>query len=105
MFIGCYKLGKEQYNYIYNKNKYGFEEWEKVTFSPYATDIEMLDFIIKGKTYQEKKESARQLAIDWQLKFAGLSWSYGELYEIESYFLEIGKKYGLLKEFHENAIC
>jgi hypothetical protein len=105
MFIGCYTLDKQEKNYIYYKNKYGLEEWEKDTFRPDTENIKILDFTIKGKSYQEKKENARQLAIDWQLNFACLSWSYGELFEITSYFEKIGKRYGLLKELKENAIC
>ncbi len=56
-------------------------------------------------TYEIKKEMARQEAIDYQNDFCNHNYSYGELVEFEHYFEKLGKRYGLLKEFHENAIC
>lgn len=61
--------------------------------------------------YQERKETARQKAIDWQLEASDWqleaseqSLSYGELAAIGDFFYKLGKRYGLLKEFRENAI-
>ena len=54
--------------------------------------------------YEKKKEEIRQKAIEWQLSFNDHSYSYFELTEFEDYFYKYGKKYGLLKEFRENAI-
>lgn len=105
MFIGFYRLNNEEHFNIYYKNRLGYEEWFKDTFSPNTEDITILDFTIRGKTYIERKGYAVELAKDWQYNFAGLEWSYGELYEIENYFEKIGKRFGLLKEFKENAIC
>lgn len=105
MFIGYYETdGKEKFS-IYYKNVNGFREWQKDTFSPTCENITILDFKIGGKTYQEKKNNLEDLAKDWQLNFAALPWSYSELYEINNYFQENAKRYGLLKEFHENGIC
>lgn len=56
-------------------------------------------------TYQERKEQVRQEAIEWQLDFCNHNYYWSELAEWESYFYKLGKRYGLLKEFHENAIC
>ena len=105
MFIGYYKLDGEEHFNIYFKCREGYEEWHKDTFSPTCEDIDILDFKISGKTYREKQDSLRNLAIDWQLNFAGLGWSYGEFAEFGDYFQKNGKRYGLLREFHENAIC
>lgn len=55
-------------------------------------------------TYQEKKERARQEAIDWQLESTNEQLSYGELATIGDYFYKLGKRYGLLREFRENGI-
>lgn len=55
-------------------------------------------------TYQEKKERARQEAIDWQLESTNEQLSYGELAAIGDYFHKLGKRYGLLREFRENGI-
>lgn len=56
------------------------------------------------KTYQEKKEAARQEAIDWQYEAAEQDLSYGELAETQGRFERLGRRYGLLQEFRENAI-
>jgi hypothetical protein len=105
MFIGKYELEGKEYFAIYYKNKYGYDEWHKDTFSPTCENIETLDFKIGGKTYQEKKANLEELAKDWQYNFCSLSWSYGELAEIQGYFYENAKRYGLVKVFRENAIC
>lgn len=55
--------------------------------------------------YQENKERIRQEAIEWQRTFNDCSYTYGEIGIMESYFNKMGKRYGLLKEFRENAIC
>jgi len=54
--------------------------------------------------YQERKENARQKAIDWQADFNNHNYSYGEIAYFQNYFEKLGKRYGLLKEFKENAI-
>lgn len=56
------------------------------------------------KTYQEGKEEARQIAIDWQLNDGDFPYSYGGLAILSDYFYKLGRRYGLLKEFRENAI-
>jgi hypothetical protein len=105
MFIGKYELNNKISNYIYAKTKEGYEEWYKNTFSPETENIEILDFTIKGKNYNEKKLCAAEIAKDWQINFSQYSWSYGEIVIICNYFKKIGKRYGLLKEFKENCIC
>lgn len=57
------------------------------------------------KTYQERKEEIRNEAIEWQYDFSNHNYSYYELMEFGEYFYKLGKRYGLLKEFHENGIC
>lgn len=104
MFIGKYELDNKIYNNIYYGHE-GWREWHRDTFSVNSSNHEILDFKISGKTYQERKASLKDLAKDWQLHFSQFSWSYGELAEITDYFYENGKRYGLLKDFRENAIC
>lgn len=58
----------------------------------------------KKKTYQERKEMARQEAIDWQLEDGQYPYSYGGLLIVGNYFYALGKRYGLLREFRENGI-
>lgn len=105
MFIGFYKLENKEYFNIYYKNKYGYEEWRKDTFSPLCEDIITLDFKISGKTYEERKYNLEELAKSWQYDFSSLGWSYSELATIYEYFEKSGKRYGLLKVFKENGIC
>ena len=54
--------------------------------------------------YQKRKEVVRELAIDWQNDFNNHNYSYNELYEFQELFTKLGRRYGLLKEFKENAI-
>ena len=54
--------------------------------------------------YQKAKANAREKAIDWQDKFSRKDISYGELAEAGNYFYKLGKRYGLIREFRENAI-
>ena len=101
MFIGKYEQNGEIFNNIY----YNWNAWQSDTFSPVTKNIELLEFKIGGKTYEERQNNLQQLAIDYQLQFSWLPWSYGELAEIQNYFERNARKYGLLKEFKENAIC
>lgn len=55
-------------------------------------------------SYQERKEAARQKAIDWQLSESDHPYSHGGLNIIGEYFYKLGKRFGLLREFRENAI-
>jgi len=55
-------------------------------------------------SYKERKEKAREKAIEWQLNFGNNNYSYYDLMLWENYFYKIGKRYGLLKEFKENGI-
>lgn len=104
MFIGVYEIDNKTYNYIYYKNSAGFDAWHRDTFSPLTKNINMLDFTIKGKTYQERKNNAEDIAKDWQMIFSQYSWSWGEVAEVSNYFEKIAKRYGLTKTFKENCI-
>lgn len=107
MFLAKWKEdGQEKFNiyfddYFNSGTKAFFED----TFSPNIEDVETLKLSVKGNTYEERKESAIELAKDYQYNFSGLSWSYGELAEIQGYFTKIAKRYGLVNEFKENGIC
>jgi hypothetical protein len=56
-------------------------------------------------TYQDKKEAARDEAIEWQIYATENDMSYGELFWWQNHFEKLGRRYGLLREFRENAIC
>ena len=55
-------------------------------------------------TYAQRKENARQAAIDWQADFANNNYSYGELAAWSAYFERLARRYGLVGEFRENGI-
>lgn len=55
--------------------------------------------------YEQKKNEIRQQAIQWQDDFARNNYSYFVVFQRQRYFEKMGRRYGLLKEFRENAIC
>jgi hypothetical protein len=83
-----------------------FDSWSEYfreTFSPILRVLFVTDFEIKGATYKERKEYARDLAIDYSNNIAsGLYWS--DIATIQDKFYNIAKQYGLIKEFEENGI-
>ena len=54
--------------------------------------------------YRRKQASVRQQAIDYQLRASNQNLSYYELMKSTNHFAELGKRYGLLREFKENGI-
>lgn len=70
--------------------------------------LDTITLEIAGNNYNEKQENARQLAIDYELflsEDADIDLSILEYSAIADYFEKIGKRYGLINEFRENAIC
>lgn len=55
--------------------------------------------------YSVDKDAAREYAINVQDYLGNAAVSYGELANIEREMYALGKRYGLLTEFYENAIC
>lgn len=65
-----------------------------------------IPFKISGKTYQERKADLQDKAITWSNDLNLYPcWSYGELADIQTFFENNARRYGLLQEFRENAIC
>ena len=56
------------------------------------------------KTYRDRKNAARDRAVEWQLNFSENSYYWSELVYWQKYFTKLGKRYGLLTEFRENGI-
>lgn len=55
--------------------------------------------------YQQGKEKARELAIQFQYNISmGVLYSWGDLANIQAKFERLAKRYGLIREFRENAI-
>lgn len=84
-----------------------YDSWDKFnrdTFNPLTEVVALIEFKIHGKDYQTRKESLRTLAIDWSnADTEGIYLS--DLADIENWFELKSKRYGLLEEFRENAIC
>lgn len=83
---------------------HGYSKWFEDSFSPDTIVNTIIDFKVIGKTYAEKKAYLRNLAIEFQYADDG-GLSYGELADIQEFFNLNGKRYGLIQEFRENAIC
>lgn len=84
-----------------------YDSFIRETFSPEVDILMLLPLEIRGKDYQSRKESARELAINFQYENDGdtdYQLSYSESAAIYHFFYKIGKRYGLLREFRENAI-
>ena len=105
MFLGVYELDNKIYNTIYEDSMIGWNQWFADTFSPKIKNCNLLVLKTRGKNYKERKANAIELAKEWQNYFTQYSWSYAEVAEIQYFFENQGKRYGLLKEFKENTIC
>lgn len=86
---------------LYDDNEISI--FHAATFSP-DIEYQILPLKISGKTYAERKNAARDLAIEYQTITNCGGLSYGELNAIQSYFENIARRYGLIQEYRENAI-
>lgn len=69
--------------------------------------LELITLEVKGKTYNEKSNFLRDLAIDYSLfnsSDCDIDLSMDEISNICAWFTEKAKMYGLTNEFRENAI-
>lgn len=81
-----------------------WEDYHADTFSPEVEPLEIIDFAVKGKNYRERQSSVETTAKDFQAAdIGGLFMS--DYARIGEWFTTNGKRYGLLKEFRENAVC
>ena len=83
---------------------YAWDKFHSDTFNPLTEVIEFVQFKVTGKDYRSRKSCVEDIAIEWShYDTSGLYMS--ELIEVADWFYKYGKRYGLLKEFRENAIC
>ena len=89
-----------------------FETWDQyhaATFRPYSTNAAAAVFsipaFIPGRNYRERKHAAENALhrASEILSAPGLSWA--DVAEIKAEAERIAKRYGLLREARENAIC
>lgn len=84
-----------------------YDSWDRYhadTFSPLTEDISFVDFNVHGNDYQSRKNSLRDIAIEWS-NCTDINLYMSELYRIEDWFERMARRYGLLQEFRENCIC
>lgn len=61
---------------------------------------------VSGNSYQEKKQDLYNKSLQYNSSwYEFCNWSYSELATIQEFFEVNGRRYGLLTEFKENAIC
>lgn len=81
-----------------------WRDFHAAMFAPETDVIAVHRLTIYGRTYRQRKNSLRNLAINIQAADNG-GLSYGEIAELQGFFAEHGRKLGLLREFRENAVC
>ena len=84
---------------------YRLEEFYKDTFSPLSDQNILIKFSVHGKRFIDKQNSLRNLAIEWSYLRDDSTLSWLEISIINQWFEKNGRRYGLLREFRENAIC
>ena len=55
-------------------------------------------------TYQRRKDAARAQAIQWQADFPDRFIPWAAIAAEQRHFEQLARRYGLLREFRENAI-
>ena len=101
MFYAKYRdINGEEVAKLYDRG----EDYARDMFSPLVEPLEIIDFAVKGRNYRERQSSVETTAKDFQAAdIGGLFMS--DYARIGEWFSTQGKRYGLLKEFRENAIC
>ena len=101
--IAIYKCWNER-GYVYDSGVvYSYADLYDKTFLPMYGDYVVLDKV-KGETYEDRKAFVRDTAVDYSY-LTDARMGYGDLAEIGAWFEKYGRRYGLLREFHENGIC
>lgn len=112
--------------YMMSKNENGV--WEEAIYHGQSSQFKdeiatmevgsVIDFKIPGKTYYDKQNNLRDLAIEFQNTWGNvcdrdgldgivsmIGLSYSEVQEVYDFFEKNGRRYGLYKEFKENCVC
>lgn len=96
----CYKYQDAYSMCICNS----WHEVHKLLFNPSKEPVYITDFVLHGD-YYERKNCARDIAINVQNALCEVSVSYAELFIIQRELERIGRYAGLLREFRENGIA
>ena len=93
---------------IYGATFADMHEYSRYMFNPERTLLLLLEADstkVWGKTREQKKNTARGLAIRWQRLIGDFCPSYMDFAIAGDYFTALGRRYGLLREFRVNGIC
>ena len=83
--------------------KYIDEQGYNPAIKNWINSVAWVPTVKKRKTYEQRKEEARQEAIDWQYEAGERSMSYGELAEAGEYFEKVTHKvHGSVNRLTEN---
>ncbi len=82
------------------------EKREKMKNAQTTPNAKTLTAAEKRRNYYLKRQGEiRDKAIKWQNNFEEIVQDWEDLAIWSEYFTKMGRRYGLLKEFHENGIC
>ena len=98
-----YLKRKDTTNGIESEVLYRFAAVHEMLFCPDVEQVALIEFKTHGKTYAERRENLRQLAVDFSHVCNG-DLSVWEVNDIITWFEKNGRRYGLIREFRENAI-
>ena len=100
MFYANYtKPSGENVSRLYFSTK----EYHRDTFNPETEIYSVINFRVRGRTYRDRQADLCNTARRWQYESApGLSWN--EIADVADWFYAQGKRYGLLRDFREEAI-
>jgi len=81
------------------------KQFKHDTKGPHIEIVKTIVFSVVGKTFKEKKEYLRNLAIEFQREFSECGYMFeSDLAVIQWWFSMEAKTYGLANEFRENGI-
>lgn len=101
MFYAKLKQGNEETGVLYED----FQDYISDTFSPEVETMVIIPFTVHGSNYRERRENVRGTAMEFQTANDCDGLYMSDMAQIYGWFEKMGKRYGLLKEFRENAVC
>ena len=101
MFYAKLKQNGQETGVLYDD----FQDYISDTFSPAVETMVIIPFTVHGSNYAERRENVRGTAMEFQTANDCDGLYMSDMAQIYGWFEKMGKRYGLLKEFRENAIC
>lgn len=101
MFYATFKQNGEYFGALYHD----FQDYVNDTFDPGIETLAIIPFTVHGSNYAERRENVRGTAMEFQTANDCDGLYMSDMSQIYGWFEKMGKRYGLLKEFRENAVC